>query len=206
MGNFLSRFGVVCALMLSTVALAQEQPDEIILRNTHYYVALERDYPLEPKDAQIRDMKGNILAEVSTIFKRAVDIEGTGRLLDGRIINYAGRVEKEVRYLVTRAPFGLGVGTCRLVPFHTAAVDPKVVPLGSVLFIRETVGMVLPGGEIHDGIWRAEDVGGAIKADRIDLFVGDGDQGAVLRRAGIRSLMPLTIEIVELPAADSCVH
>ena len=206
MGKLFQRLSVACALSLSVIAFAQEPQAEIKLRNTHYYVALERDYTLEPKDVEILDVKGNLIANVSDHFKRAVDIEGTGRLLDGRIINYAARIGSEIRYTITNAPFGLGVRNCRLVPFRTVAIDPTVVPLGSLIMIRETIGMVLPNGEYHDGLWRAEDVGGAIKKDRIDLFVGDGNQGAVLRRAGITSLMPLTIEIVELPDDDSCVH
>jgi 3D (Asp-Asp-Asp) domain-containing protein len=167
---------------------------------------LESIYDGLPKTEKILSMSDDVLAEVSPEFKRAVDIEGTGRLSDGRIINYAGRKNKETRYLVTKAPYGLGVGKCRLKPFRSVAVDPTVVALGSLVRIQETVGMRLPGGRRHDGLWRAIDIGGAIKRDRIDLFVGDGDRGDVLRAAGITNLMPLTVEIVEPPAADSCVN
>ena len=55
----------------------------------------------------------------------------------------------------------------RLVPRRTVAVDPEVIPLGSVLRVR--------GPSI--GTWHAVavDTGGAIKGRRIDLYVGSGD-------------------------------
>ncbi len=67
---------------------------------------------------------------------------------------------------------------CRVVPMRTLAVDPSVVPRGSVVFIKETVGLPLPGGGLHDGLWYASDIGGAIKGDRIDLFTGSGSASA----------------------------
>ena len=70
-----------------------------------------------------------------------------------------------------------GVGSrdslgCRVVPMRTVATDPRVIPRRSILFIKETVGMELPGGGAHDGIWYASDTGGAIKGQRIDLYSG----------------------------------
>ena len=63
---------------------------------------------------------------------------------------------------------------CKVVPMRTLAVDPRIVPRGSVVFIKETVGLSLPGGHVHDGLWYASDIGGAIKGQRIDLYTGDG--------------------------------
>lgn len=63
---------------------------------------------------------------------------------------------------------------CRPVPMRTVAVDPRVIPRRTKLFIRETVGMRLANGEVHDGYWYASDTGGAIKGSKIDLFTGNG--------------------------------
>lgn len=63
---------------------------------------------------------------------------------------------------------------CRVVPMRTLAIDPRVVPKRSIVFIKETVGMELPGGGVHDGIWYASDTGGAIKGQRADLYSGTG--------------------------------
>ena len=63
---------------------------------------------------------------------------------------------------------------CRVVAMRTVAIDSKVVPKRSVLFIKETVGLKMPDGSAHDGYWYASDVGGAIKGQRIDLYTGRG--------------------------------
>lgn len=63
---------------------------------------------------------------------------------------------------------------CRVVAMRTAAVDARLIPRRTVLFIKETVGLPMPNGGVHDGYWYASDVGGAIKGERIDLFTGQG--------------------------------
>jgi 3D (Asp-Asp-Asp) domain-containing protein len=70
-----------------------------------------------------------------------------------------------------------GVGSldslgCKVVAMRTVAVDKNLIPKGSVLFIKETVGLRMPDGSTHDGYWYASDTGGAIKGKRIDLFTG----------------------------------
>ncbi len=74
---------------------------------------------------------------------------------------------------------GRGIGShdslgCAVVPMRTAAVDGVKVPRRSLLFIKETVGLKMPDGRVHDGYWYATDIGGAIHEGRIDLFTGDG--------------------------------
>ncbi|MBV9995789.1 MAG: hypothetical protein JO127_11330 [Caulobacteraceae bacterium] len=61
---------------------------------------------------------------------------------------------------------------CKVVAMRTAAVDGIKLPRHTVLFIKETVGLPLPDGTLHDGYWYASDVGPAIHAGRIDLFTG----------------------------------
>ncbi len=63
---------------------------------------------------------------------------------------------------------------CRPIAMRTVAVDPRYIPRHTRLFIRETVGMRMPDGSIHDGYWYASDTGGAIKGRRVDLYTGNG--------------------------------
>jgi len=63
---------------------------------------------------------------------------------------------------------------CKVVPMRTAAVDGVTVKRHSVLFIKETVGLPMPDGRLHDGYWFASDIGGGIHSGRIDLFTGEG--------------------------------
>jgi len=76
---------------------------------------------------------------------------------------------------------------CRVAPMRTVAVDPAVVSHHSIIFIKETVGMRLPGGGLHDGYWYASDSGGAIKGARIDLFTG-------ANAASMRAVMHLNLK------------
>ena len=63
---------------------------------------------------------------------------------------------------------------CRPIAMRTVAVDPRVIPRRTRLFIRETVGLRMADGSIHDGFWYASDTGGAIKGAKIDLYTGHG--------------------------------
>lgn len=63
---------------------------------------------------------------------------------------------------------------CPPVALRTAAVDRSVAPRRSIIFIPQTVGIELPNGERHNGLWYVSDVGPAIRGQRIDLFTGMG--------------------------------
>ena len=89
---------------------------------------------------------------------------------------------------------------CPPVAMRTVAIDPRVVPRRTRLFIRETVGMTLPDGTIHDGFWYASDTGGLIKGNKIDLYTGHG-------RGSMNPAMPLnmrTLTVVEAGRFDGC--
>jgi 3D (Asp-Asp-Asp) domain-containing protein len=79
---------------------------------------------------------------------------------------------------------------CKVVAMRTVAVDKDLIPKRSILFIKETVGMKMPDGSVHDGYWYASDTGGAIKGKRIDLYTGSTARSAA--RAGALNLARLT--------------
>jgi len=127
---------------------------------------------------------GHQIARVTPAFRRRLDAEGAARLRDGRIVNVDERISGRFRYLVVaNAPFGLGAPGYRLMPYRTVAVNPRRVPLGSVLFVPTLVGLPLPTGEVHDGFCFAHDSDAGLKPTEIVLFVGfDDPNGASLRR------------------------
>lgn len=127
------------------------------------------------------------IAEVSRAFAAAAEMQGTGKLRDGRLINIWGACscDRSPCFHFTSQKWG-NAGTGRgLTPFRTVAVDPKVVKLGSLLYIPLLEGRQMPGrspwgGFVHDGCVVADDTGGAINDNQLDLFVG--------RRAYYRAL------------------
>lgn len=89
---------------------------------------------------------------------------------------------------------------CRPIAMRTVAVDPRVIPRRTRLFIRETVGLELADGTRHDGYWYASDTGGAIKGAKIDLYTGHG-------RASMRPVQGLnmkTLTITDAGDFDGC--
>ena len=85
---------------------------------------------------------------------------------------------------------------CRPIAMRTVAVDPRVIQRRTKLFIRETVGLRMSDGTIHDGYWYASDTGGAIKgANRFDSFGGAGEKaraiaGGMAARGSALILLP----------------
>ena len=72
-------------------------------------------------------------------------------------------------------PGPLGALNVALTPRGSVATDPKYVPLGAPIFLHKA--------DRHevDGIWVAQDVGGAIKGpNRFDTFWGAGDEAVAL--------------------------
>jgi 3D (Asp-Asp-Asp) domain-containing protein len=89
---------------------------------------------------------------------------------------------------------------CPVAAMRTVAVDPAIVARRSIIFIKETVGLPLPGGGVHDGFWYASDVGGAVKGQRIDLFTG---LGAASMRA-MASLNLRTVTVTKVGEFSGC--
>lgn len=119
------------------------------------------------------------IAEVSKEFASQVAVQGTGKLRDGRVVNIWGacNCKHSPCFKVTRAQWGTAGSGKPLQPFRTVAVDPKVVKLGSLLYVPLLEGRRMPGrepwgGYVHDGCVIADDTGGHIAGNRIDLFVG----------------------------------
>lgn len=61
--------------------------------------------------------------------------------------------------------FGITYSGVRAVPYRTIAVDPKVIPLGSILVDAET-----------GYVFIAEDTGNKVKGKHVDLFVGQATE------------------------------
>ena len=83
-------------------------------------------------------------------------------------------LQARLYYAGGRGIRGLDSLGCRVSAMRTLAVDPRVIPRRTIVFIKETVGMLMPNGRTHDGYWYASDIGGGIKGSKVDLFTGQG--------------------------------
>jgi 3D (Asp-Asp-Asp) domain-containing protein len=119
------------------------------------------------------------IAEVSKEFGAQLALQGSGKLKDGRVLNVWGTCScpRSPCFKVIEQQWGTAGNGRPLQPFRTVAVDPKVIKLGSLLYVPLLEGRMMPGrspwgGFVHDGCVVADDVGGGIKGQQLDLFVG----------------------------------
>ncbi|MCC6214676.1 MAG: hypothetical protein IT376_07390 [Polyangiaceae bacterium] len=145
---------------------------------TYYWVAYEGEYS-GAATAPLYDESCGVLASVPSSFRSAISLEGTGRLLDGRLLNVSGSCACPYSpcFLVadTAHPWGYGVQNRALVPFRSIAVDKDVIPYGTRVYAQELDGVTMPGEApwgafVHDGCLQADDTGGAIVGAHIDFF------------------------------------
>jgi 3D (Asp-Asp-Asp) domain-containing protein len=148
---------------------------------TYYWVTAEADYPGTPTERVYGKTGCAVLATVTPEYARSLRLEGTGRLLDGRVINVSGACACPASPCFVEVdedhPWGYGVQDRPLVPYRSVAVDREVVPYGTTLWLAELDGVPVPGeppwgGFVHDGCVQAVDTGGGIDGMQLDWFVG----------------------------------
>lgn len=98
------------------------------------------------------------------------------------ITAYDNSVESQEQW-VDQTATGFNLKGHTLETAKCIAVDPKVIPLGSEVELEFDEEY-----EHLDGVYIARDTGGAIKGNKIDLFMGDGVDKNVLKRFGKRKV------------------
>lgn len=92
--------------------------------------------------------------------------DGYIRLPSGEVLTYTGTATvRASAYTHTDEGCDLITSTGSRVHVGTVAVDPRYIPYGTRMFIMATSGSYVYG------ISEAEDCGGAIKGDRVDLYL-----------------------------------
>lgn len=145
---------------------------------TYYWLALESDFEGSKTEA-LYDVDCEVVASVSPSYASALRLEGSGRLNDGRVLNYYGGCSCPNSpcffELGPEAPWGYGVQNYSLHLFRSIAVDSDEISIGSGIYVEELDGLTMPeagGGYIHDGCVTAHDMGGGINGAHIDFFTG----------------------------------
>ena len=96
---------------------------------------------------------------------------GTITLENGKVLTYKGtRTVTATAYTSTDPGCGTKTSTGTTVRWGTVAVDPRYIPYGTKMFIVSNDGYIMYGEAV------AEDCGGAIKRDKIDLYMPSRSQ------------------------------
>ena len=96
---------------------------------------------------------------------------GTITLENGKVLTYKGtRTVTATAYTSTDPGCGTKTSTGTTVRWGTVAVDPRYIPYGTKMFIVSNDGYIMYGEAV------AEDCGGAIKKNKIDLYMPSHSQ------------------------------
>jgi 3D (Asp-Asp-Asp) domain-containing protein len=112
-------------------------------------------------------------------------MEGSCKVINGTevIIGYHSRGRKKVAnckyrpsgyatFFVDKNKFGTGNKGNPLFPHFSVACDQTKFRFGQWFFIPLFVGVELPNGRKHEGYFRCDDIGGLIKGNHFDFFIG----------------------------------
>ena len=154
-----------------------------VFHNTYYSFPDASEY--SGPTATVFDAACKPIAEVPRTFHDKLCVQGSGRLANGRTVSFAKRdcscasecprSGQKICYEAldpARFPWGRGALGTPITPFRTVAVDSKVIPLGTVLFIPAFNSVPMPNGALHDGCFRAEDRGLKVVGNRVDVYTG----------------------------------
>lgn len=138
--------------------------------------------PIPGRDWCLGALQGVIAIRASDGTRRTYTYETTAPKEDVDCADYFKRpapwtrAAGRSRFDVSKGPFGDGAGGFQIVPFRSIAVDTRLIPLGTVLYVPAArgVAITLPSGRkaVHDGYFFASDRGGGIRDNHVDVFVG----------------------------------
>jgi len=157
---------------------------------TYYWAVEENEYPTS-RSSPIYLADGQLLGRFSAAFVKAFRVEAAARLKDGRRISYlkqSDRAKVVDEYL--------GYGGHKLAELKSIAVDPRLIPVGSVVYIPQAENVAVDGRTLS-GVFYAHDVGSAIKGKHIDIFVGRKQNMDAFTSAGMGSSSGVDVYILE---------
>ena len=131
---------------------------------TTYVLAREVEFPSDDVSVAPCGLEGTYRA--AFLYGTGVQLQGSGLATGGEIVHWRG----DGCFELTRCPLTAS-GTCAS-SGRTVAVDPELIPLGSEVLIEGV------------GVRRAEDTGGRIRGQHIDLYAGTD---LTLRQANART-------------------
>ena len=131
----------------------------------------------------VRDIHGKKLGPIlSKSDWCSLAMEGSG-IIDGQVYTYDGtssryivrckhRASGKVKFKKGKHKYGTGNRNNPLTPFKSVACDQHKFKYGQKFFIPAAQGLSMPDGTTHNGEFTCEDVGGLIKDNHLDFFIG----------------------------------
>ncbi|CAO0794764.1 unnamed protein product [Mucor circinelloides] len=122
------------------------------------------------KNKALKSDSGSTIAKVSKNTYDKFQMEGTGLLKSGVMVNLGDSDKTFQKVDRSKAPYGLGSDDdIHLAPWvSVAANDLKV---GTKLYVKELDGVKLPDGKTHNGCVRVDDEGWSFHGCQLDFFV-----------------------------------
>ncbi len=154
-------------------------------KNTYYDFPSESDYSGDPVPLYDAQCKSRV--SVPQGFFETLCVQGSGLLSSGSSVSFnrrdcdcapvCPRTGQKICFDVldmSKYPWGRGATGQPITPLLTVAVDSKVLPLGTSLYIPEFDGMPRDPERRtkHDGCFVAQDRGLRVQGQHVDIFTG----------------------------------
>lgn len=157
---------------------------------TYYWVVEEKDYP-KGRSTPLYTVNGKLIGRFSAAFVKDFKRESAARLSDGRRLSYLKRQDR-----VQVVEKFLGNGGYTLTELKSVAVDPRLIPLGSKIYIPQAENVVIKGKR-HTGIFYAHDIGSSVQGKHIDIFLGDKENITAFTSRGMPSSGSVDVYLLE---------
>ncbi|KAG2231304.1 hypothetical protein INT48_006415 [Thamnidium elegans] len=147
------------------------------------------------KTSSLKTTSGSTIAKVSKTTYEKFQMEGTGLLQNGVMVNLDSDKDTFLKVDRDESPYGLGsTDNNHLSPWVSVASND--MKHGSKLFIKELKGVKLPDGKVHNGCVRVDDEGWSFSGCQIDFFV--------LQYSAYQKLQDILPEHVTVTEDSSC--
>ncbi|KAI9487336.1 MAG: hypothetical protein EXX96DRAFT_552728 [Benjaminiella poitrasii] len=148
-------------------------------RITQYWIPKEGDVDMTNDGESVRldgsrtkslkDKNGKTIAKVSKTTYDKFQMEGTGLLESGIMVNLGSSTDEFLKLDRAKTPYGLGSSSNGLQPWVSVASND--LERGTTLYVEELDGLKLPDGKVHNGCVRVDDEGWSLDSCQIDFFV-----------------------------------
>ncbi|CDH59195.1 3d domain protein [Lichtheimia corymbifera JMRC:FSU:9682] len=121
------------------------------------------------KNKSLKTSSGKTIAKVAEVTYDKFQMEGTGLLKNGKMVNLGESSSVFMQVDRKESPYGLGSNGNALQPWVSVAAND--IKRGTKLYIKEFDGLKLPDGKVHNGCVRVDDEGWSFDGCQIDFFV-----------------------------------